>query len=106
MNLMKSAFISTYMTVVMIVAGYGGRAIYKGGDPLAWGGVMLTVAPILMVIGFLMLFKTVARTSAHFPVINLLGAIGTALSLLGWRNGATVVAPALAVASWVGFLLY
>ena len=107
MNLLKSIFISIYMMAIMGIAGFAGWMLYQGAAPLAWIGVMLTVAPILSVIMVLMTFKNVARTSARFPVINLLGVIGVAQAVWAWqRQGAGLLAPPLAATAWVGFLLY
>ncbi len=107
MNLLKSIFISSYMMLIMIIAGYTGWMLYQGESQLAWGGVMLTVAPILLVINVLMIFKSIARTSAHFPILNFLGVIGVVLSVWAWQSQNTsVLAPALAISSWLGFLLY
>jgi peroxiredoxin len=107
MNLLKSIFISSYMMAIMGIAGYAGYMLYQGENPSAWSGVMLTVAPILMVISVVMMFRNVARTSAHFPLINLLGAIGVALSIWAWHAHETsMLAPAVAGVSWLGFLLY
>lgn len=107
MNLLKSIFISCYLMAIIGITGYAGWMLYQGTDRLAWIGVILTVAPILSVITVLMTFKNVARTSAHFPVINILGAAGVALSLWVWQQqGASAIAPALALAAWVDFLLY
>lgn len=107
MNLLKSIFISNYMMAIMGVAGYAGWMLYQGANPLAWGGVMLTVVPILSIISVLMIFKKVARTSAHFPLPNSLGAIGVVMALLAWvYQDANVLAPVLAVSSWGGFLIY
>lgn len=107
MNLLKSIFISNYMMAIMGIAGYAGWMLYQGENQLAWCGVMLTVAPILSVITVLMTFKNVARTSAHFPILNLLGVIGVALSIWPWYTHKTsIVAPALASVSWIGFMLY
>ena len=107
MNLLKSIFISGYMMAIMGIAGFSGWMLYQGAAPLAWLGVMLTVGPILTVIMVLMTFKNVARTSAHFPLFNILGVVGVALAVWAWqRQGADMLAPALAVAAWVGFLLY
>jgi len=107
MNLLKSIFISNYMMLIMIIAGYTGWMLYQGESQLAWGGVMLTVAPILLVINVLIIFKSIARTSAHFPILNFLGVIGVALSVWAWQSQNTsVLAPALAIISWLGFLLY
>lgn len=107
MNSLKSIFISGYMMAIMGIAGYAGWMLYRGATPLAWLGVMLTVGPILSVITVLMTFKNVARTSAHFPLINLLGVAGTSLATWAWQQqGASLIAPVLAVAAWVNFLLY
>lgn len=107
MNLVKSMFISTYMMAIMGVAGFAGWMLNLGESLIAWSGVLLTVAPILMVISYVMMFKNVARTSAHFPMINLLGAIGVALSVWAWYSHETsILAPAVASISWLGFLLY
>ncbi len=107
MNLLKSIFISNYMMLAMAIAGYAGWMLYHGADPVAWGGVMLTAGPIMLMISRLMLFKNVARTSAHFPLLNLLGAIGVGLAVNAWYlHGASAVVPTLALVGWVGFLLY
>src|SRR3970282_1730760 len=100
-------FISGYMMAIMAIAGFAGWMLYRGESPLAWSGVLLTVAPILMVIGYVMMLKNVARTSAHFPIINLLGAAGVALAIWVWQQqGADPIAPVLAVTAWISFLLY
>lgn len=107
MNLLKSFFISNYMMAIMGIAAYAGWMLYQGENEMAWSGVLLTVAPILMVISYVMMFKNVARTSAHFPLINLLGAIGVVLSMWFWYAHETpILAPAIASVSWFGFLLY
>lgn len=107
MNLLKSIFISVYMMAIMGIAGYAGWMIFQGAGTSAWVGVMLTVAPILSVIMVLMTFKNVARTSAHFPLLNMLGIIGTVLAVWAWQQQeANIIAPALAVTGWLEFLLY
>lgn len=104
MNLLKSIFITIYMMMIMGIAVFSGWKLYQGAAPLAWVGVMLTVAPILSVITVLMTFKNVARTSAHLPLINILGALGVALAIWAWqRQDADILAPALAVEGWVDF---
>jgi peroxiredoxin len=107
MNLLKSIFISTYMMAIMALAGYAGWMLSQDENTLAWSGVMLTVAPILIVISYVMMFRNVARTSAHFPLINLLGAIGVAQAMWPWyAHETSILAPVLASVSWLGFLLY
>lgn len=107
MNLLKSIFISSYMMLIMGIAGYAGWMLYQGGNPMAWGGVMLTIAPILSVIMRAMMLKNLARTSAHFPLINLLGMAGVSLSGYIWASSGTEgLAALLAAIGWVTFLLY
>jgi peroxiredoxin len=107
MNLLKSIFISTYMTLLMVVAGIAGWMLYQDENIFAWGGVLLTTGPLLAVISWLLTIKNVARTSAHFPFINFLGAGGAVLAVAAWYGqGADVAAPILALGSWAGFLLY
>lgn len=89
---------------IMGIAGYAGWMLYQGESLMAWGGVLLTVAPILTVIMRAMMLKDMARTSAHFPLINLLGLAGTALA--GFGGPSTGAATLLAVVGWVAFLLY
>lgn len=107
MNLLKSIFISTYMMLIMGIAAYAAWMLYQGGAPMVWGGVMLTVAPILTVIMRAMMLKNLARTSAHFPLINLLGLAGAALAAFEWATtGNEGVAALLGAIGWVAFLLY
>jgi peroxiredoxin len=107
MNLLKSIFISSYMVPAMVIAGYSGWMLEKGADPISWGGAMLTSAPLMMVIGWLMTFKNVARTSAHFPALNALAAAGVGLSGWAWvTHGASAIAFGLAILGWFGFLMY
>ena len=113
MNLLKSMFISNYMMLAMGIAGYAGWMLFQGEDPIAWGGVLLTTGPFMLVISWLMMFRNVARTSAHFPFLNVLGVIGAGLAIWVWSvhrmDGIipiTAAAPVLALAGWIGFLLY
>ncbi|MCX7172488.1 MAG: peroxiredoxin-like family protein [Proteobacteria bacterium] len=107
MNMLKSIFISNYMMLLMGVAGYAGWMLYQSENPVAWGGVVLTTGPLLAIITWLMMLKNTARTSAHFPLPNFLGAIGVGLAAWAWLGqGTSVVAPILAVSAWLGFLLY
>lgn len=107
MNLLKSIFISNYMMLAMGIAGYAGWMLYHGADMIAWGGVMLTTAPLMIFISIVMIFKNIARTSSRFPSINLLAAVGTLLAIWAWyQKSLSSLAPILAIVGWVGFLLY
>lgn len=107
MNLLKSIFITSYMMLLMVVSGYAGWQLAHGANALAWVGVLMTSLPILTVITWLMALKSVARTSAHFPLPNLLGAIGVGIAM--WAStgaGGDRLAPYTALAAWTGFWLY
>lgn len=107
MNFLKSAFIANFMMLMMGIAGYAGWMLYQGGSPIAWGGAMLTVVPLLVLISWLVMFTPLARTSAHFPFLNVLAGSGTGLAVWAWYSqNASVLAPTLAVVGWLGFLIY
>ncbi len=54
-----------------------------------------------------MVFKNRARTTAHFPQFNVLGALGVALAAWAWyAKGAPLQPFELAVESWLAFLVY
>jgi peroxiredoxin len=106
MNILKSIFISTYMMVAMGITMAAGWSLWSSGDYLAWGGALLVTAPFMMVISWIMMSKTVARTSAHFPMLTALGAIGVLLASWGYFQGASINAPILAITGWVGFIIY
>ena len=82
MNILKSLFISTYMMAAMGITMVAGWSLWNTGEYLAWGGVLLVTAPFMMVISWIMMSKAIARTSAHFPVLNALGA-GMGAAVMG-----------------------
>ena len=106
MNFLKSLFVSVYMTAAMVAAVYAGRMLWLSQDYLTWGGVLLVTAPFVLVIGVLMLFRRIARTSAHFASLIVLGVVGVILSHTGYARGGSIVGPVLAVAGFVAFLAY
>ncbi|MDE2075130.1 MAG: AhpC/TSA family protein [Alphaproteobacteria bacterium] len=107
MNFFKSLFVPAYMMFLMGLTGFALWNLTHGGPPLAWGGVMLTSAPLLMIIGYIVMTQSIARTSAHFPLVNLIGALGAALAVAGQlSNGGSFLPVDLAVGGWVGFLIY
>jgi len=107
MNLLKSIYVSTYMTIAMVFMGYALWSLVQTRDVASWGGVLLVTAPFMIVLNWILLTRSVARTSAHFPFLNLLGIAGVALS--GWSyfgNNGSATALLLAVAGWLGFVAY
>ena len=100
-------FMSGYMMLLMALTGYAAWMLYNGGNLIAWGGALLTAAPIMMFFMRAMIFKNMSRTSQHLPLINMMGLMGVGLS--GWvlySIAANGLAVSLSLASWVAFLLY
>lgn len=94
------------MTIAVVITIFAGQSLWLSHDFLSWGGVLLVTAPFVIIIGRLMIFRNVARTSARFPLLIGLGAAGVLLASWGYTRGGSPEAPFLAIAAWIGFLLY
>lgn len=103
---MKSVFVSMYMTAVIVITVMAGYRLWASEDYLGWGGVLLVTVPFLIVLGRLMIFQNVARTSARLPVVIVLAALGTVMSFWAYARGGSIGAPVLAVAGLAGLLAY
>ncbi len=106
MNMLKSLFVSTYMMVAMVIIVFAVKSLMASGDIIAWGGVILVYAPFMLVISWLMVFRSIARTSSRFPILILLATLGVIATVWGYLQGGSRVAPALAVAGFISFLVY
>jgi peroxiredoxin len=106
MNFLKSLFVSVYMTAAMVSAVYAGWKLWLGESLLTWGGVLLVTAPFVVVIGVLMIFRRIARTSANFVSLIILGVVGVVLSHTGYAQGGSIAGPIFAVTGFVSFLAY
>ncbi len=106
MNTLKSVFVSLYLAAAVAVTVFAVRSLVNSQDYLAWGGVILVTAPFLLVISWIMIVRNVARTSAHFPSLIGLGILGIALSCWGYVQGGSLIAPILALAGLLAFLIY
>jgi hypothetical protein len=108
MNLLKSIFISSFMMLNMFL---GITALWmilmRGESFLGWSGVIFASVPVMGVLSWLMVTKSVARTSSNFPVLQILGAVGIALSGLSWLRNETGILPLfLSAAGFTALLLY
>jgi len=90
--------------VMMTVAA--GQLLWQTQDYFSWGGVLLVSAPFVIVISWLMSFRNIARTSARFPTLILLGTAGVLLATWGYAQGGSPKAPLLAIVAWVGLVGY
>ena len=104
--MLKSIYVSAYMTAAIAVTVFAIRELLTTGDVIAWGGVILTSAPLGLVISWLMVFRNVARTSARLPILIVLGLTGVAAALWRYLDGGSVLALRLAIAGLVGYLVY
>jgi peroxiredoxin len=104
--MLKSIYVSAYMMAAIVVTVFAVRELLASGDVIAWVGVILTSAPLVLVIGWLMVFRNVARTSARLPVLIVLGLVGVAATLWRFLQGGSQSALILAVASFLGYLAY
>jgi len=102
----KSLFVSFYMTLVMVTTLFAAQSLISSQDYLTWGGVLLTTAPFLIVLSWIMIFQNVARTSARFPTLIVMGLIGVIFAVRGYVLGGSSLAPVLAVGGFAGFLVY
>ena len=104
--MLKSLFVSVYMMAAMVIIVFAVKSLLAGGDVITWGGVILVYAPFVLVISWLMVFRSIARTSSRFPLLIVLGTLGVIASVWGYRQGGSFVAPVLAVAGLISFLVY
>lgn len=81
MNLLKSMFIGIYPMLAMGAAGYSVFQLVNNGLSLGWIGALLSTAPMMLIIMMLMMFKNQARTSAHFPLVTILGIAGFGMAI-------------------------
>jgi peroxiredoxin len=95
-----------YMMAATAITVFAAISIINSGDYITWGGVILTTAPFMLVITWVMLFKSTARTSARFPLLIVLAVAGVIAAAWGYSGGGSLLAPLLALAGLAGFLVY
>ncbi len=101
--MLKSIFISAYLTVAMAITAYAVWMMSQGGDGVTWVGVLLTVAPIVMVISTWMMLRNTPRTSPGLRPIAMLAVIGLILTFIQAQGQ---IAPMLATLGLIGFFIY
>ena len=118
MNKIKSLFIGMFPMFAMGISGYGLYYFVSSGMNLIWLGAVLITMPIMLFFGRVMMFKNIARTEAHFPVLTLIATIGLGLSIYGYAasifsplgtpesNAFNNMSIGLACTGFVFFMLY
>lgn len=102
----KSLYVSFYMMLAMAITVFAAIELVSTQDYLTWGGVILTTGPFLVVLSWILMFRNVARTSSRFPTLIVMGLIGVIFASRGYVLGGSFVAPVLAGAGFLGFLVY
>ena len=107
MNRIKSIFIGVYPMLVMGIAGYAGYQLYLTRAVLVWLPPLLTTLPFMLFLSRVMMFQNVARTSAKFPLLNLLAWCGVGLSAYAtFAAAGPLLALWLTLAGALGFAVY
>lgn len=108
MRVLKPVFISSYMMLIMASSIYAGWMLVDFPEfSMAWFGVLLTTAPIMMLIGWLMLLRNTARTPSHLLGLHIIAAAGLALAAFdAYSSTASFMPLMLAVIGLVGLLMY
>jgi peroxiredoxin len=102
----KSLFVTVYLMLATAVSVLAVTRVVETQDFLTWGGVLLTTAPLLLVLAWVMSFRNIARTSARMPAIVVMGLIGVIFAIRGYYLGGDALAPQLASVGFVGYLSY
>lgn len=108
MNKLKSQFIGMFPMFAMGLAGYSLYQLNMSGLNFIWLGALMTTLPVVLFVSRVMMFKNMARTTAHFPVLTLLAVVGFAFAIYGFvQSGLTdKLALALVVTGFIFFMLY
>jgi peroxiredoxin len=107
MNTLKRIYVMLYIIGAVVLVQTGASGLIAGYYPFASIGVLLTAAPIVVVLSLALITQKVARTSANFPIALSLGFVGVLLAIgeVYLANGDRELMM-LAIIGFVGFLLY
>jgi peroxiredoxin len=106
MNLLKSLYVSTYITLAALVTGFAAYQLIVTGNVISWGGVLLVYTPFLAVLAWILMLRNTPRTSARFPILITLGVVGVLTSAWGYLSEGSATAPLLAAGGLVAFFIY
>ncbi len=106
MNLIKSLFISLFVTFLMAAITLAVVEIVNGGFWLLYTGLLMTTLPIFSMIGIAMIFRGIVRTSPRLTWMMYIGVAGCAVTFAADMNVQDPLPLILSVTSTVGLLLY
>lgn len=106
-NLIRNTLSIAWFNALPAAAAFAVWALTRGGNPIAWGGVLLTTVPMLLWVTYAMVTKNIPRSSQRLPLINAQGALGVAAAAYGMAVQGTSALPLLLAASlYISFLWY
>lgn len=112
MPILKSLFISGFLSYAWIASAYAGWQLLQGQGLWLWGGALMANAPFALMIGWWMLARPVARTSADLLGLRLLNMAGCLMAFFGSLQAdasardAAQLAVGLALGGLIGTYLY
>ncbi len=108
MNKIKSLFIGMFPMLAMGISGYSIYQLVTSGMNFIWLGAVLVTLPIMLFIGRVMMFKDMARTTPHFPILTLVAFLGLAVGVYGFvqTGQSNQLGMVLVVVGFICFFLY
>ncbi|NOQ81379.1 MAG: redoxin domain-containing protein [Methylophaga sp.] len=108
MNKIKSLFIGMFPMLAMGITGYSFYQIMSSGLSFVWLGAAMTTLPIMLFISRVMMFKNMARTSNHFPLMTTLAVFGLGAAtyefiITGYINQLGIILTGI---GFITFMLY
>lgn len=82
--MLKSVFVVAYLTIAIMVTIQSAAELLAGSDPLANLGILLTSAPISLLIARMTLFKDKARTAERLSLVMALALLGAGITLVAY----------------------
>ncbi len=106
MNLLKSLFLSAFVTMAFVLTGWSVWAMVQGGFDWGWLGVALTALPPALLVAWGYAFTSHARTSANLPVAMGSVLAGLGLAIWSFVDEGRALPLGLAVAAGMSFFVY
>ena len=106
MNKIKRLYVSLFLTVLTVIAGYALWQTYEHGLDIGWIGVLLASLPLLLMLGRAFVLTNLARTSDRLVAFTGLGAVGILFSAYAAFSQNAIEPLSLALIAFIGFQLY
>lgn len=81
--MLKSIFISAFLTALSIAVGHSAWMLWQQPDALAWWGVILSTAPMLVFLGWVFVSSAARTANTLWPVLGISSAGVVLLAVSG-----------------------